>query len=155
MCIWNSVLEFVLNIECTAGRINIIHKEWDAWRTLTGSEISLLCASLLNHLNVHIYLIILNFSFWWTQSSHEWCQGVQFQLCRLCIAWCPLLKNVISFFKSNFRPGIRSWTFIISVVREGRSVGIVRSRTKGHGVCFLFFFVVREVKCLKVKVRKA
>jgi hypothetical protein len=30
--------------------------------------------------------------------------------------------------------------FAVGNVRRGRSVGIVRSRTKCHGVCFLFVF---------------
>jgi hypothetical protein len=34
------------------------------------------------------------------------------------------------------------WELIIPLFAAGRSVGIVRSRTKGHGVCFLFLFFI-------------
>jgi hypothetical protein len=31
--------------------------------------------------------------------------------------------------------------YILYIIYDGRSVGIVRLRTKGHGVCFLFFIL--------------
>jgi hypothetical protein len=71
-------------------------------------------------------------------SSNAWCM-VWMILCVCCTVECWLLNAnwcggiQSSGFRSVFN--LRSRSFSISSTNDGRSVGIVRLRTRGHGVC--------------------
>jgi hypothetical protein len=52
---------------------------------------------------------------------------------RLLISICCYIRGPCSTQYMNYRVDTAKWCLPL-----GRSVGIVRSRTKGHGVCFFF-----------------